>query len=46
MPALELTNEQGTGLVRQLPPDRKRVALLSLAEEATGSNFLQELGEP
>lgn len=34
MPILTLTEEQVLELVKQLPPERKRAALLSLAEEA------------
>lgn len=34
MPTLELTEEQVLELVKQLPPERKRAALLALAEEA------------
>lgn len=33
MPTLELTDEQVVDLVRQLPPERKREALLALADE-------------
>ena len=33
MSVLELTDEQVISLVRQLPPERKRSALLALAEE-------------
>ena len=35
MPTLRLTDEQVMELVRQLSPERKRTALLALAEEAT-----------
>jgi len=35
MPTLELTDEQVLQLVRQLPPERQRVALLALAAGAT-----------
>jgi len=34
MPSLEITNEQVVELVRRLPPDEKRAALLALAEGA------------
>jgi hypothetical protein len=34
MPILELTDEQVVDLVRQLPPDRRRAALLALAAGA------------
>ncbi|MSS72918.1 MAG: hypothetical protein EXS64_15715 [Candidatus Latescibacteria bacterium] len=34
MPILELSDEQVIELVRQLPPDRKRAALMALAEDA------------
>lgn len=34
MPNLELTDEQVLELVRQLPPERRRTALLVLAEGA------------
>jgi hypothetical protein len=34
MPILELTDEQVVDLVRQLPPERQRAALLALAEGA------------
>jgi len=34
MPMLELTDDQVIGLVKQLPPERKRAALLALAEDA------------
>ena len=34
MPILELSDEQVIELVKQLPPDRKRAALLALAEDA------------
>ena len=34
MPTLELTDEQVVDLVRQLPPERQRAALLALAEGA------------
>jgi hypothetical protein len=33
MPTLELTDQQVVELVKQLPPDQKRAALLALAEE-------------
>ena len=33
MPMLELTDQQVVDLVKQLPPQRKRTALLALAEE-------------
>ena len=36
MPTLELTTEQVIELVKQLPPDRKREALLALAKDANG----------
>lgn len=32
MPTLELTDQQVVELVKQLPPDRKRAALLALAD--------------
>jgi hypothetical protein len=35
MPTLELTDEQVVELVKQLPPERQRAALLALAEGAT-----------
>jgi hypothetical protein len=35
MPTLELTDEQVLDLVRQLPPQRQRAALLALAAGAT-----------
>lgn len=35
MPTLELTEQQVVDLVRQLPPARKRDALLALAGDAT-----------
>jgi hypothetical protein len=35
MPTLELTDEQVVDLVKQLPPDRQRAALLALAAGAT-----------
>jgi hypothetical protein len=35
MPTLRLTDEQVVDLVRQLPPERRRTALLALAEDAT-----------
>lgn len=34
MPTLELTDQQVVALVKQLPPDQKRLALLALAEGA------------
>ena len=34
MPTPELTDQQVVELVRQLPPERKRAALLALAEDA------------
>jgi hypothetical protein len=34
MPILELTDEQVVDLVKQLPPDRQRAALLALAAGA------------
>lgn len=34
MPMLELTDEQVVELIKQLPPERKRVALFALAEDA------------
>ena len=34
MSVLELTDEQVISLVRQLPPNRKRGALIALAQEA------------
>jgi hypothetical protein len=34
MPILELTEEQVVNLVKQLPPDRQRAALLALAAGA------------
>jgi hypothetical protein len=34
MPTVQLTDEQVIELVKQLPPERKRAALLLLAEEA------------
>lgn len=34
MPTLELTDQQVVELVKQLPPERKREALLALAEFA------------
>jgi len=34
MPTLTVTDEQVIELVKQLPPERKRAALLALAEEA------------
>ena len=34
MPTLTLTDEQVIDLVKQLPPERKRAALLALAEDA------------
>lgn len=34
MPMLELTDQQVVDLVNQLPPNRKRSALVSLASEA------------
>ena len=36
MPSLELTDEQVVDLVRQLPPERQRAALLALASGAAG----------
>lgn len=36
MPTLELTDEQVVELVKQLPPERQRAALLALAGDATG----------
>ena len=35
MPILELTDEQVVELVKQLPPERQRAALLALAAGAT-----------
>lgn len=35
MPTLKLTDEQVVDLVRQLPPERRRAALLALAAGAT-----------
>ena len=35
MPMLELTDQQVVELVKQLPPERKREALLALAAEAS-----------
>ena len=35
MPTLQLTDEQVVELVKQLPPDRRRAALLALAAGAT-----------
>jgi hypothetical protein len=35
MPSLELTDEQVIDLVRQLPPERQRAALLALAAGAS-----------
>ena len=35
MPMLELSDQQVVDLVKQLPPQRKRTALLALAEETT-----------
>jgi hypothetical protein len=35
MPTLELTDQQVVELVKQLPPERQRAALLALAEGAT-----------
>ena len=35
MPTLELTDEQVVELVKQLPPERQRAALLALAAVAT-----------
>ena len=35
MPTLELTDQQVVELVKQLPPDQKRMALLALAEDTT-----------
>lgn len=32
MPTLELTDQQVVDLVKQLPPERKRTAILALAE--------------
>lgn len=34
MPVLELTDEQVIELIKQLPPERKRAALMALAEDA------------
>lgn len=34
MPKLELTDQQIVDLVKQLPPERKREALLALAQDA------------
>ena len=39
MPTLELTDEQVVELVRQLPPERQRAALLALA---AGANLQRE----
>ena len=36
MPTVELTDQQVVELVKQLPPDSKRAALLALATEAAG----------
>jgi hypothetical protein len=36
MSVLELTDEQVISLVRQLPAERKRTALLALAQDAKG----------
>jgi len=33
MPTLELTDQQVVALMKQLPPDQKRMALLALAED-------------
>jgi hypothetical protein len=35
MPSLELTDEQVVELVKQLPAERRRAALVALAEDAT-----------
>lgn len=35
MPTLELTDEQVVELVKQLPAERRHVALVALAEDAT-----------
>jgi hypothetical protein len=35
MPILELTDEQIVDLVKQMPPERRRLALLALAAGAT-----------
>jgi capsule polysaccharide export protein KpsE/RkpR len=35
MPILELTDEQVVELVKQLPAERRRAALVALAEDAT-----------
>ena len=36
MPTVELTDQHVVELVKQLPPDSKRAALLALATEAAG----------
>ncbi len=35
MPTLQLSNQQVVDLVKQLPPDSKRAALLALAKDAS-----------
>jgi hypothetical protein len=37
MPAVELTTEQVLELVRQLPPEGRRTALIELSSDSTGS---------
>ncbi|MGC8785173.1 MAG: hypothetical protein ACP5RN_12420 [Armatimonadota bacterium] len=34
MPTLELTDEQVVALIKQLPPERRKLALLALAQDA------------
>lgn len=37
MPAIELTTEQVLELVRQLPPEGRRTAIMALASDGTGN---------
>ena len=41
MPTLELTEQQVVELVKQLPPERKREALLALADPARRDERMQ-----
>ena len=44
MPMLELTDQQVVDLVKQLPPQRKRTALLALHERSKRSTAFHDKG--
>jgi hypothetical protein len=45
MPSVELTDDQVVELVKQLPPNRKRAAILALAGGADARNDRMRLAE-